>query len=140
MVSRGAVLAAALRLVGVAGALVPGARREEWEREWRAELWHLHHSRREPSARDDAAFLLRAAGSLLDALQLRAGDAQEWREGAAAVVARWSEHSPPVAVGLLLLSVGIAVDTLLIAMGRAALAFPLSPWHEIGRASCRERV
>ena len=128
MVSGAPLLATALRLVGVAGALAPRALRDDWKREWRAELWHLHHSREERSLRADAAFLARAAGSALDALQLRAGDGASWSESAALVVARWGRHTPSVTVGLLFLSLGIAADTLLLAFARVMLGVPLSPW------------
>ena len=125
------VLALALRLVGLAGALVPRASREDWKREWRAELWHLHRSREERSSREDAAFLLRSLGSTLDALQLRTGDAQAWSESVSAVIARWGRHSPAVAIGLLFLSLGIAADTLLLAFARLTLGLPLSPWSTL---------
>ena len=125
MVREPLVLAAALRLVGLAGRMVPRALREEWKREWRAELWHLYHSSSRRSIGEDPAFALRAMGSLLDALQLRAGDAQAWSESVSVVVSRWSRHTPSVAVALLLLSIGIAADALLLAFGSIALSAPL---------------
>jgi hypothetical protein len=128
MVSESLVLATALRLVGLAGLMVPRALRDDWKREWRAELWHLHRSVEERSIREDSAFVLRSLGSVLDALQLRAGDAQTWSESASAVVGRWARHSPSVTVALLFLSIGIAADALLLAFGRVALAIPLSAW------------
>src|SRR3712207_3595703 len=90
-----ALLALAARIVRIAGRLAPGALRGEWEREWNAELWCLFRAlerQRRLTARDRAAFLLRSAGSALDALHLRLIDSRPWSESFAAVVTRWGRH------------------------------------------------
>jgi hypothetical protein len=129
-----ALLALAGRIVGLSGRLVPRAQRGDWEREWRAELWYLHRALRASgglSARDGAAFLLRSAGSALDALQLRAGDAELRRESFLTVAARWGEHTPSVLFALLFLSLGTAADALLLAFGRLMVGVPRSVWDEV---------
>jgi hypothetical protein len=100
-------------VAGVAGWLVPASLRADWEREWRAELWHLYRGEEKGghhSARKRADLLLRSAGSVSDALQLRLGDRQAWAESVSPVSTRWGVRTPAVTVGLLFLSVGIAAD------------------------------
>jgi hypothetical protein len=125
----------AVQVIGVAGRLVPHELRADWQEEWRAELWHLYHSlgeRGHLSARDRAAFVVRSFGSLFDALQLRLGDAQLWRESFAAVATHWRQHARPVAIALLFLSVGVAADALLIAFGHIMVDVPHSAWSSLG--------
>ena len=125
------LLALAVRVVGIAGRLVPTALRGDWEREWHAELWHLYHAleaRGSLTARERAAFVLRSVGSVFDALQLRLGDAQLWSESLSAVATRWGQHTPSVATALLFLSLGIAADALLIASGHLLVVAPGSVW------------
>lgn len=129
-----AILALAVRVVGIAGRLVPSALRSDWEREWRAELWHFYHSLeaqglRSVSAR--ASFVLRSTGSVFDALQLRLGDAQLWSESLSAVATRWGRHPGSVATALLVLSLGIAADALLIAFGHIMVEVPDSMWGSL---------
>ena len=121
------LLRLALAIVAVAARLVPRPHRDEWQREWCAELWHLHGTLEvEPGgiARHRVAFLLRSTGSIVDALQLRVGDTQTWSESVVMVVARWGRHTPATALALLLLSIGIAADALLIVFTRMLLGAP----------------
>ena len=48
--------------------IVPGPRREEWSRTWRAELWHMHH--RERRARTFGITIDLSIGLVCDALWL----------------------------------------------------------------------
>jgi len=57
-------------LLRAGAALVPAADRDDWLRNWHAELWHLRHSRRRTQINSLSAGLLR------DALWLRA---ESWR-------------------------------------------------------------
>jgi hypothetical protein len=128
------VLALAVRLVGIAGRLVPIALRGDWEREWRAELWHLYRSLQAQgrlSGRERAAFVLRSVGSVADALQLRLGDAETWSESFSAVETHWRRHTPSVTIALLFLSLGMAADALLLAFGRLMLGVPRSEWSTL---------
>ncbi len=128
------ILALATRIVKTASRLVPRAMRDDWVQEWSAELWHLHHSLEAQgrlSLYDRTAFVLRSAGSVLDALQLRLGDAQLWSESFAAVASRWTRHPGSVATALLFLSVGIAATSLLLASSRVALEDPRSLWVSV---------
>jgi hypothetical protein len=128
------MLALASRVVAVGGVLVPAALRADWEREWNAELWYLYRSLRlhgRLSAGDAAAFVLRSAGSIVDAVRLRVGDSQSWTESVAAVVTRWGQHTTVVAAALLFLSIGIAADALLIAFGQLAVGDPRSGWSRL---------
>jgi len=125
------LLAVARTIVAVASLVVPAEQRDEWTREWNAELWYLHDS----LVRDDrltiaehARFLLRASGSLVDAVQLSTGDMQAWRESFVEVGARWWRRSPVVATALLFLSLGIAADAMLIAFARALVEYPSATW------------
>jgi len=118
-------------IVRIASRLVPIGERSEWEREWRAELWYLHERLEAgdgPSLAERAAFVCRALGSVADAVQLRLGDAQLWRESAASVADGWRRHPGPVAVALLFLSVAIAADGLLITFAHVMVNAPDSPW------------
>jgi hypothetical protein len=128
------VLALAARVVGIAARLVPTALRDDWAREWNAELWSLYRVlelQGRLTARDRAALVLRSAGSVLDALHLRLVDSQLWSESFAGVVTRWGRHSLLVPTALLFLSAGIAADTVLIAFGKIALADPRSGWSSL---------
>ncbi|MEO6525760.1 MAG: hypothetical protein ABIP93_03980 [Gemmatimonadaceae bacterium] len=119
-----------------AGWLVPTAAREEWQREWHAELWHRHHAleaRGSRSRRDRAAFAVRSIGAIFDALQHRLGDVQSWRESFSTVAEHWGRRSPSVASGILLLSLGITADAMLIAASRTMLGAPHSEWSGLGR-------
>jgi hypothetical protein len=125
----------AARIVGLASRLTPRAVRSEWEREWRAELWHLYReleARGGPSAWDRAAFVRRSLGSVFDALQLRVGDAQLWRECVSDVAGHWQRHPAAVAAALVLLSLGIAVDAVLVAYGLIMVEAPRSVWGSLG--------
>jgi hypothetical protein len=127
-----ALLVLATRVVRIAGLLVPIARRVDWVQEWRAELWHHHHSLRAGgrlSVRDQAAFVLRSAGSIFDALQFRVGDAETWSESISTVAARWRRNTPAVTIALFVLSLGMAADALLIAFGRLTVEAPRSGWN-----------
>jgi hypothetical protein len=128
------LLALAMRVVRTAGRLVPTALRADWEREWGAELWHLYHSLEAQgrlSVYERAAFVLRSVGSVIDALQLRLGDGQLWRESFSAVAIRWGQHPRSVATALLFLSLGIAADALLIASGHVMVEDPRSLWRSV---------
>ena len=112
-----------LRVVGV---LVPAGNREEWRREWRAELWH-ESARLAGKGRADAPatmhLLGRALGALPDAVAMRRfhpAPAQEDVWSAVSVVAR-----SPGAAGAAVMLVGIAsaVDTVAVnVMSFTALA------------------
>jgi hypothetical protein len=108
--------------------------RGEWEREWCAELWHLHHelvAEGRPSAGEQAALVLRSAGSIFDALQLRVGDAHLWGESFASVAARWGRHARSVTLALLFLSLGIAAVAVLIAVGQITVELPRTAWSSL---------
>ena len=64
----------ALRLVTAIAMLVPAAARDDWRREWEAELHHRaakRHRRMPPSLRTDMSLITRALGSLPDAAWIR---------------------------------------------------------------------
>ena len=128
------LLALATRIVEAASRVVPYAMRDDWVREWSAELWHLHRSlaaQGRLSLSDRTAFVLRSASCVLDALQLRLGDAQLWSESFSAVASRWTRHPGSVATALLFLSVGIAANALLLASSRVTLEDPRSLWTSV---------
>jgi hypothetical protein len=130
-----ALLTLAVRLVGIAGRLVPTALRSDWEQEWHAELWHLYRSlevQGRVSAYNRATFVLRSVGSILDAIQLRLGDPQPWGESFRAVVNSWGQRPGSVTMGLLVLSVGIAADSLLLACAQVMVEDPHSVWGSLG--------
>jgi hypothetical protein len=128
------VSALAAHIVRIASRLVPSPARSEWEREWRAELWHLYRelkARGGPSAWEQVAFVRRSLGAVFDALQLRFGDAQLWRESVSDVAERWERRPRPVAAALLFLSIAIAADGLLLAYGHVMVEAPGSVWGNV---------
>jgi hypothetical protein len=128
------VSALAAHIVRIASRLIPSAARGEWEREWRAELWHLYSelkARGGPSAWEQVAFVRRSLGSVFDALQLRFGDAQLWRESVSDVAERWERQPLSVAAALLFLSLAIAADALLLAFGHVMVEAPRSVWGNL---------
>lgn len=129
------LLGFALAVVAAASRLVPIATRDDWKREWTAELWHLRRHGDRHSACGPVAFLLRASGSVADAVQLRIGDAQSWRESFARVVTCWGTNPSSVATGLIYLSLAIAANALLIAFARVAIELPRSEWSGLERES-----
>ncbi|HEX9106850.1 MAG TPA: hypothetical protein VF832_06475, partial [Longimicrobiales bacterium] len=111
----------------VAGVLVPGGRREEWRREWRAELWHESARLADKGGRSGTSATLhllgRALGALPDAVAMRRfhpAAAQEDLWSAVSVVLR----SPGAAgTGVLLVALASAVDTVAVnLLGFATLA------------------
>jgi hypothetical protein len=131
-----AVPALAAYIVRIASWLIPKPARGEWQREWRAELWHLYRelkSRGGPSAREQVAFVRRSLGSVLDALQLRFGDAQLWRESVFDVARRWERQPWSVAAALLFLSLAIAADGVLLVFGELMVEAPRSVWSGLAR-------
>jgi hypothetical protein len=128
------VSALAAHIVRIASWLIPSSARGEWKREWRAELWHLYRelkARGGPSAREQVAFVGRSLGSVFDALQLRFGDAQLWRESVSGVAERWERQPWSVAAALLFLSIAIAADGLLLAYGHVMVEAPGSVWGNV---------
>ncbi len=63
-------------LLHLAARLVPSGDREEWNRAWQAELWHMHHPRRDSGRPNPRGIADLAAGLVLDGLWLRA---EAWR-------------------------------------------------------------
>jgi hypothetical protein len=123
------------RIVGLASRLIPRAARADWEREWRAELWYLWRELEMRDARPAvrwAAFLRRSLGAPADALQMRLGDAQFWRDSASAVANQWGQRPGSVVLALFLLSVGIAGGALLVAFGAVMIEAPHSVWGTLG--------
>jgi hypothetical protein len=128
------VHALAVRIVGIAGRLVPTGSRDDWEREWRAELWHLSRELEAcggPSAWQRVAFVRRSLGAVADALQLRLGDAQLWRDNVSAVAAAWGRRPGSVGLALFLLSLGIGGAALLVAFGGVMIEAPRSVWGNL---------
>jgi hypothetical protein len=126
--------ALAARIVEIASRLIPTAARSDWEREWRAELWHLYRELEAsggPSAWEQAAFVRRSVGAVFDALQVRLGDADLWHESVSAVVGGWARRPGSVGLALFLLSVGIAGDALLVAFGSVMIQAPGSIWRSL---------
>jgi hypothetical protein len=83
MTEDGHIPRACRRLIRAAGRLVPGPRREEWLREWEAELWYWRRSH--PGPEWDAEALRRCWGAFADAYWL--SDFRETARGPACCLA-----------------------------------------------------
>ena len=64
------------RLLHTVERIVPAADREEWSRAWQAELWYVHHRRRQRGWQRFAIMSDFAVGLTRDALWLRT---ESWR-------------------------------------------------------------
>lgn len=110
----------------VAGVIVPRRQRDEWLREWRAELWHEARRSSEPGSTRSALMLHllgRSLGGLPDALAMRhfhPAPAQEDLGSALSVVFR----SPGAAgASIFLVATAVMVDTVAVnVMSFATLA------------------
>lgn len=114
-------------ILRVAGVLVPGGRRAEWLREWRAELWHEAMRLRDEgrgSVPAGCRLLCRIAGAFPDAFAMRRfhpAPAQEDLASAIRVVLR----SPAAAGGaMLLIALGAAVDIAAVSVTTLAVYVP----------------
>ncbi len=122
----GSLRASDLLLRGLAG-VVPAKRRQDWLREWRAELWHeADRLARAGVPRTTATFRLfgRSLGCITDAAAMRRFHPVPVEEDLGAAL-RVVFRSPAAAgMATFMIGVTVAVDTLLLALSRFAYAIP----------------
>jgi putative ABC transport system permease protein len=121
-------------LVSIAAAIVPSAVRDDWTREWHAELWHRHHRLAGGgplSVKARADLVLRSFGAVVHALWLRK---EEWSLSVIMQDVRYALrglwHRPAFsAISILMLALGIGANAAVFSVVHAVLLKRL-PYHE----------
>ena len=126
------MLTIARLLIGVAATLVPTSTRQDWAREWQAELWHRHDRLRGGGTLAERADLvLRASGAIVHAAWLRK---EEWSLSVIMQDVRYALRGlwlrPAFAfIVVAMLALGIGINAAVFSVLRAVLLKPL-PYSE----------
>jgi putative ABC transport system permease protein len=129
------MLAISRLLIGIAAAIVPSSVRQDWIREWHAELWHRHERLRGRRAfASNADLVLRASGAVVHAMWLRK---EEWSLSVIMQDVRYALrglwHRPAFAgIAIVMLALGIGVNAAVFSVVRTVLLKPL-PYREPDR-------